>query len=138
MNDSIVPGALQALVSNDPERISAVFAEDAEWLSPPGNAVARALGAPHHMVGSAAIARFFTADLPRLFARDLGFSLLGVHTDGERATVEATVTATLPDGSPFSNAYCFVFELRDGLVHRVREYTDTARAHRLLAGEASP
>ncbi|GAA2097698.1 hypothetical protein GCM10009801_68270 [Streptomyces albiaxialis] len=134
----IVPRALQALVSKDPDRIAAVFTEDAEWLSPPGNAVALALGAPDHMVGRAAIARFFAADFPRLFARDLDVTFHGSHTDGERATVEVTVNATLADGTAFSNPYCFVFALRDGLVHRVREYTDTARGHRLIGGAAVP
>jgi len=135
MSDDTVSRALGALAGGDPEQISAVFTEDAEWLSPPGNATATALGATHHMVGRDAIARFFAEDFPRLFARDLDVAVHGSHTDGERATVEATVAATLPDGSRYANDYCFVFELRGGLVHRVREYTDTARGHRLVRGE---
>ncbi|GHE68951.1 hypothetical protein GCM10018785_41860 [Streptomyces longispororuber] len=46
------------------------------------------------------------------------------------------MTATLADGSPYSNDYCFVVELRNGLIHRVREYVDTARGHRLVFGPA--
>ncbi|MER5389021.1 nuclear transport factor 2 family protein [Saccharopolyspora sp. NPDC002686] len=71
MSRSIVEDAFQALASSDPDLISAVLAEDAEWLSPPGNATAVALGAPDHMVGRAAIVQFFAVDFPRLFARDL-------------------------------------------------------------------
>jgi uncharacterized protein len=136
MSLNVIQNAFQALASYDPDRISAVFTEDAEWLSPPGNATAVALEATHHMVGRKAIARFFSEDLPRLFARDLAVALHGLHTDGERVTVEATTTATLANGNPYSNDYCFVFELRDGLIHRVREYVDTARAHRMIFGEA--
>ncbi|MFB9904188.1 hypothetical protein [Allokutzneria oryzae] len=44
--------------------------------------------------------------------------------------------ATVADGSYYGNDYCFVFELRDGLVHRAREYVDTARGHRLVLAEA--
>ncbi|AQZ67120.1 unnamed protein product [[Actinomadura] parvosata subsp. kistnae] len=135
MSLDIIQNALQALASNDPDRVAAVLTEDAEWLSPPGNATAAALGATHHMVGRKAIVRFFTEDFPRLFARDVALSVHGFHTDGVRATTEATLSATLADGTPYSNDYCFVFELRGELIHRVREYVDTARGHRLVFGQ---
>ncbi|SDX05363.1 hypothetical protein SAMN05216215_100760 [Saccharopolyspora shandongensis] len=136
MSRSIIQNAFQALAGNDPEKISAVFTEDAEWLSPPGNATAVALGAPDHMVGREAIVRFFADDFPRLFARDVTVAFHGLHVDGERVVVEATMTATLANGNDYGNDYCFVFELRDGLIHRAREYADTARGHRMIFGEA--
>ncbi|KJY41271.1 ketosteroid isomerase [Streptomyces sp. NRRL B-1568] len=135
MTRSIIENAVQALASYDQDRISAVLTEDAEWLSPPGNAIAVAVGGTHHMVGRKAIVRFFAQDLPRLFARDSTVTVHGFHVDGERAVVEATMTATLANGNHYSNDYCFVFELRDGLIHRVREYVDTARGHRMVQGE---
>ncbi|WP_028923996.1 nuclear transport factor 2 family protein [Pseudonocardia acaciae] len=135
MTNGIVQDAFQALASNDPDQISSVFTEDAEWLSPPGNAVAVASGATHHMVGRKAIVRFFAEDFPRLFARDLDVTFHGSHGDGERVTVEATVSATLANGNHYGNDYCFVFELRDGLIHRAREYVDTARGHRMVFGD---
>lgn len=138
MSSDIIGAALQALASNDPERISAVLTEDAEWYSPPGNATAVALGVTHHMVGRAEIVRFFTADLPRMFAGGLDLSFRGAHSDGERATAEVRVAGTLADGNLFDCDYCFVFELRDGLIHRVREYVDTARAHRMVFGAEAP
>ncbi|MGK5628004.1 nuclear transport factor 2 family protein [Streptomyces sp. URMC 123] len=135
MSHDIIQNAFQALVSNDPDRISAVLTEDAEWLSPPGNATAVALGGTNHMVGREAIVRFFAQDFPRLYARDVAVTPRGVHVDGERVAVEAAMTATLANGNHYSNDYCFVFELRDGLIHRVREYTDTARGLRMVFGE---
>lgn len=135
MTHTIIQNAFQAFASNDPEQISAVLTEDAEWLSPPGNAVALALGGIHHMVGREAIVRFFAHDFPRLFTRDLALAFHGVHVGGERVTVEATMSATLSNGNPYSNDYCFVIELREGLVHRVREYVDTARGLRMVFGE---
>ncbi|MET9508145.1 nuclear transport factor 2 family protein [Streptomyces flavidovirens] len=136
MSHNIIQNAFEALASNDPDRISAVLTEDAEWLSPPGNAIAVALGATHHMVGRQAIVRFFAEDLPRLFVRDVAVSFHGSHTDGERVTVEATITATLAHENHYTNDYCFVFELRNELIHRVREYVDTARGHRMIFGKA--
>ncbi|MGW8554438.1 nuclear transport factor 2 family protein [Streptomyces tubercidicus] len=134
MSHEIIHNAFQALASNDPDRISAVLTEDAEWLSPPGNDTAVALGGINHMVGREAIVRFFAQDFPRLYARDVAVTFHGVHVDGERVAVEAAMTATLANGSHYSNDYCFVIQLQDGLIHRVREYADTVRGLRMVLG----
>ncbi|WP_308343469.1 nuclear transport factor 2 family protein [Streptomyces sp. MK37H] len=72
---------------------------------------------------------------PRFFVRDVAVTFHGFHADGDRAIVEETMTATLANGDHYANDYCFVFELRDGLIHRVREYMDTARGHRMVFDE---
>lgn len=136
MSLTIIDDAFKAFASADPDRIASVLTEDAEWLSPPGNAIAVALETTNHMIGRKAIVRFFAEELPSLFAHGLTVVPVGAHADGERATVEATVTATLSSGNHYANDYCFVFELRDGLVHRVREYVDTALGHRMVFGAA--
>ncbi len=133
---TIVENAWKAFASHDGERISAVFTEDAEWLAPPGNATAVALEGPSHLVGRKAIVQFLASDFPRLFVRDVTVTFHGFYADGNRVIVEETMTATLANGNHYANDYCFVFELRDGLIHRVREYMDTARAHRMVFGEA--
>jgi ketosteroid isomerase-like protein len=132
MSLSIVQDAFEAFASYHPDRISAVFTEDAEWLSPPGNATAVALDTTNHIVGRKAIVRFFAEEFPRLYVRDVALSFRGIHTDGERITVEATMAAILNNGNPYANDYCFVFELRNGLIHRAREYVDTAREHHMI------
>ncbi|WP_020498213.1 nuclear transport factor 2 family protein [Sciscionella marina] len=136
MTHDFVQQAFHAFAGGDPDRISAVLTEDAEWLSPPGNATAVALDRTNHMVGKAAISRFFTEDFPRLFARDLTVTVHRLHADDRSATVEATITANLVNGNHYANDYCFVIELRDGLVHRVREYVDTARGNRMVFAES--
>ncbi|NIJ14992.1 hypothetical protein FHU38_005400 [Saccharomonospora amisosensis] len=134
---AIVQAAWQAFASHDADRIAAVFTEDAEWLAPPGNATAIALDGPSHMVGREAIARFLAEDFLRLFVRDVAVTFHGLHADGDRVIVEETMTATLANGNHYTNDYCLVFELQDGLIHRVREYMDTARGHRMIFGEAT-
>ncbi|MEV4364382.1 hypothetical protein [Nonomuraea sp. NPDC049625] len=64
MSHDIIQNAFQALASNDPDRIAVVFTEDAEWLSPQGNATAVAPEASDHMVGRKAIVRFSAEDFP--------------------------------------------------------------------------
>ncbi|GHE68943.1 hypothetical protein GCM10018785_41850 [Streptomyces longispororuber] len=66
---SLIENAFRTLAGRDADRISAVLTEDAEWLSPPGNATAQALRVTHHLVGRDTIARFFAEDLPHLFER---------------------------------------------------------------------
>jgi uncharacterized protein len=67
--------------------------------------------------------------------RDVALTFQHFHADGEWGTVEATMAATLANGNHYINDYCFVLEFRDGLIHRVREYVDTARGHRMIFGE---
>lgn len=134
MSSKIIQDAFQALASSNPDRISAFLTEDAEWLSPPGNATAVALETTNHLIGREAIVGFFSEDFPRLFARDVDVTFHRFHTDDERVIVEATMTATLANGSHYSNDYCFVFELHDDLIHRAREYVDTCRGHRMVFG----
>jgi ketosteroid isomerase-like protein len=134
----IVQRAWRAFATRDPGRIAAFFDEDAQWPAPAGNATAVALGVTHHMVGREQIVRFLTIDFPRLFAEDVAVTLRGFHADGDVVVVEETMEATLSDGNRYTNDYCFVFELRDGLIHRVREYMDTARGARMVFAGRRP
>jgi ketosteroid isomerase-like protein len=128
----IVQRAWQAFATRDAERISAFFDEDAQWLAPAGNATAVALDVTHHMVGRERIVRFLTIDFPRLFADDVAVTFRGFHADGDVVVVEETMRAMLSNGNSYTNDYCFVFELHNGLIHRVREYMDTARGARMV------
>lgn len=136
-NRTIVQRAWKSFASHDPERIAAFFTQDAEWLAPEGNATAVALDAPSHMVGRDAITRFLAHDFPRLFVRDVVVDFRGFYGDGDRVVVEETMSATLANGNVYANDYCFVFEVQDGLICRVREYMDTARGHRDVFGGAA-
>ncbi|WP_051581631.1 nuclear transport factor 2 family protein [Pseudonocardia acaciae] len=136
-NRAVVQAAWRAFATHDAERIAAFFTEDAEWLAPAGNATAAALDGPSHMIGRDAIVRFLSRDFSRLFVRDVTVDFRGVYADGDRVVVEETMSATLVNGNAYSNDYCFVFELRDGLIRRVREYMDTARGHRDIFGDTT-
>lgn len=139
-NRDRVKAAWQAFASHDAAEIAPFFTTDAEWLAPAGNATAVALDAPSHMVGRDAITHFLADDFGRLFVRDVAVDFRGFYADGDRVIVEETMSATLANGNSYTNDYCFVFELRDGFIHRVREYMDTARGHRdvFAGGPASP
>lgn len=71
----------------------------------------------------------FAAILARLHAQTTD----GIHivpglvmTKGDRVMVEATTVSPLKDGRTYDNRYVFLVEIRDGLIHGVREYSDSA------------
>ncbi len=129
----VVLAAWQALASRDPARIAAMFAADAEWIAPNGNATAVALNGPSRMIGRDQIAKSLGSDIWKLFAADVKVEFRGVYADGDIVVVvEHRMQATLANGSAYDNDYCFVFEVENGLIRRVREYMDTAKGQRMI------
>lgn len=52
--------------------------------------------------------------------------------DGDFVVVEANGRNTTRTGKDYSNTYCFVIRLADGLIREVTEYMDTALVERAL------
>jgi len=115
-----------------------VLTEDAEWLAPPGNATAVALGGSAHMVGAGAIADFIARDFGRLFVRDVAIAVSGVFAEGNIVVFEQRFSATVVNGRAYDNLYCFVFDMVGGRAHRIREYMDTARGFQMMFGDEAP
>ncbi|MGO4617446.1 nuclear transport factor 2 family protein [Nocardia sp. 2YAB30] len=129
----LVLQAWREFATQDPARIAAVFTPDAEWLAPPDNPTARALDGTNHLVGRDRIVRFLTIEFPAVFVADRKVDFTAVTAEGARVVVEERMRATLMNGNHYDNNYCFIFELEDGLIHRVREYMDTRRAEEMFA-----
>lgn len=125
-NRAAVLRAWEAFASRRAERVAEVFTVDAEWLAPPENATAHAIGGEYHLVGRDRIVRFLTEEFPAVFT-DVTVEFRSVVAEGDVVVVEERMRATLASGRPYDNDYCFVFEVQDGRIHRVREYMDTRR-----------
>jgi uncharacterized protein len=125
--------AWEAFASRDPDRVRAVFAPDAEWLAPPGNATALAIGGTHHLAGRDRIVHFLTCEFGTVFVASISIDFRGFYADGDTVVVEARMQATLAHGGHYDNDYCFIFELENRLIKRVREYMDTQRGARWFA-----
>lgn len=119
--------------SRDAGRIAALFTEDAEWHAPADNATALALRGPHHLVGRERIAYFLAQEMHTLFSQ-IEVEIRGVYADGDTVIIEERFRAQLASGKPYENEYCFVFELADRRIRRVREYMDTQRGKQLIFG----
>jgi len=130
-----VAAAWAAFGSRDRDRIRAVLAPDAEWLAPPGNATAMAIDGISHLVGRDRIVRFLSQEFGTVFVADVALDISGIFADGDVVITEARLRGTLAHGGHYDNDYCFIFELRDGLIHRVREYMDTRRGAAWFAAE---
>lgn len=130
----VVKEAWRAFASRDPSRIAAVFTEQVEWVAPEGNATARALDHPSHMIGREAVVRFLTVEFPKLFVSDISIEFKGLYAEGNTVILEERMRATLAGGRPYDNDYCFVFTLAGDRISFVREYMDTARGARCIFG----
>jgi ketosteroid isomerase-like protein len=126
----------KAFASRNPVEIAAMFTDDAEWFAPPGNATAMALNATKHVMGKADIVQFIAFDFGKLFTRDVELDFKGFYGDGDIVVVEHRLRATLPNGAPYDNDYCFVLEMENGRIRRMREYMDTAKGHRMIFAAA--
>ena len=126
----------KAFASRDPVEIAAMFTEDAEWFAPPGNATAMALNATKPVMGKADIVQFIAFEFGKLFTNDVKLDFKGVYGDGDIVVVEHRLQATLANGAPYDNDYCFVLEMENGRIRRMREYMDTAKGHRMIFAAA--
>ena len=133
-NKKAVIAAWHAFRTRDPTKIAAAFTEDAEWLAPAHNATAVALDGPWHIVGKDQIARMFATEVRKLFVADVAAEFHGFYADGNIVVIEQRLRATLANGNAYDNDYCFVLELENGLIRRVREYMDTAKGNRMVFG----
>jgi uncharacterized protein len=139
-NKQLVMKAWREFATRDPDRVRAVFTPDAEWLAPPRNATALALDGTHHLVGRERIVRFLTSEFGSVFVADVTIDFRGIYADGDSDTViiEERMRATLANGGHYDNDYCFIFELKDGRIRRVREYMDTQRGAEMFATPSAP
>jgi uncharacterized protein len=127
-----------AFKSRDRDQIRQVLTEDVEWIAPPNNATAVALGVTDHMIGQDAIADFLLNDLPKLFNNGIAIEHITVTVEGERVIFEQMQTAILVNGRHYKNAYMFVFEMKGDRVRRIREYMDTWNGYRMMFGDDQP
>lgn len=127
-----------AFKSRDRDRIASVLTDDVEWIAPPGNATAAALGVTNHMIGPNAIADFIIDDMPRLFSNGIQFEPISVTAEGNLVVFEQVQSAVLSNGRSYRNIYVFIFEMAGSKARRIREYMDTLNGSRMVFGEAEP
>jgi ketosteroid isomerase-like protein len=136
-----------AYSTGDAERISGLLHDEVVWTAPAGNAtqVALGLGRPEDVgppcgandLDRDAIVAFMAYNFARFFG-GVDNNFRTVVAEGEVVVVEHRLSATLPNGRSYVNDYCFVYEVRNSKVRRIREYMDTRGGWAQVFGEDEP
>ena len=136
-----------AYASGDAEQIRAMLHDDVVWTAPAGNATQVALGlgraedagAPRgeNDLSRDLIVTFMAHNFARLFG-GVENKFRTIVAEGDVVVVEHRLSATLPNGRTYVNDYCFVYEVRDDTVWRIREYMDTRGGWAQVFGEGEP
>ena len=129
----VVRRYLDALVAGDLDAIRDSFAEDATWT------IFGELPIAGPWIGRDRIVDdFLTTVGGSLYEPgSVSFAFPTLVADGPVVALEWRVNARTADGAEYANAYCGIFEVRDGRIARVREYLDTAYAERVLFAPAA-
>lgn len=134
-NKQLVFDMWKAFRTRSREQIRPYLAPDIQWIAPPGNATALALGKPSGFTDRESLLDFICDDFGRLFARDVSVEIRSALCEGDVVIMEQAFSAKLYDGRPYQNSYVFAFEVRDGQVRQIREYMDTASGFRQIFGD---
>jgi ketosteroid isomerase-like protein len=67
-----------------------------------------------------------------MFPSGIRFEITGMTVDGERVAVEAESDGIHASGKRYHNQYHFLVIIRDGKIHRLKEYMDTMHAKQVL------
>jgi len=95
--------------------------DNVSWLVP-GNAP----GVSGLKKGKDEILKFMSG-VGAVFPEGLKSEFRRIYCDGDTVIVELTNRGKVSNGKQYENEYCFVFELENGKVRRIREYVDTQK-----------
>jgi len=98
----------------------AMLAPDARWWIPGHPQEFPAAG----WADKATVERRLAANL-KLLPHGIEIIVGDMTAEGDRVAVEAESKAKLVDGTLYHNRYHFLFVVRDGRIHAVKEYLDT-------------
>ncbi|MGH7878775.1 MAG: nuclear transport factor 2 family protein [Candidatus Binataceae bacterium] len=123
-NKKVVMGLFEAINSGNGPALMGLLADSATWW---------VLGT-FPLSGTKTKAQFgeLMGSLGTKIDGGLRVTPLGVTAEGDRVAVEAESYAKMKNGKTYQNKYHFLFQVRDGKVHQVKEYIDTMHANDVL------
>jgi uncharacterized protein len=127
-NKEMVKATWLAFASGDIKTAFGNMADNVSWLVP-GNVP----GTSGVKRGKDEILKF-VAGLGSVFPEGLQTEITRAHASNDAVILELTNRGKVSNGKFYENEYCFVFELENGKIRRIREYVDTQKAKELLFG----
>jgi len=125
-NKELVKNTWTAFAKGDIKTAFANMADNVSWLVP-GNT----LGVSGVKRGKDEILKFMSG-IGDVFPEGMHSQITRAYADGDTVILELTNKAKVKNGKSYENEYCFVFELENGKIRRIREYTDTQKAADIL------
>ena len=123
---------LDALTAGDLAAVADSFAEDATWF------IHGTMPLAGTKQGRGAIMEFLTSAGSLYQPGTQSFSFGEITAEADRAVLEWRVRGIASaTGRDYDNAYCGVFQVRDGQITEVREYLDSLHAARVLFPDAA-
>lgn len=125
-NKELVTKTWSAFGSGDLKTAFANMSDNVSWL------------VPGSMPGVSGLKRGkdeitkFVSGIGTTFPEGLKSEFRKVYCDGDTVVVELTNRGKTARGKQYENEYCFIFEIEDGKIRRIREYVDTQKAKELL------
>lgn len=126
-NKEIVRKYFEAVNKGDSETVVGTFADDCVWWVPPGSDMAGTYEGKEAVLGlfGQGVA-LYDPNTP------LKVEIQELVADGDKVAAQVVISAKTAKGKPYKNHYHFAFRLRNGQFVHVKEYVDTAYAHRVL------
>ncbi len=105
------------------EAALAMLAPDSQWWLPGHKDEFPAAG----WVDKATVEKRLASNL-KLLPHGLEITTGAITAEDDRVAIESESKATLVNGATYHNRYHFLFVVRDGRIHAVKEYLDTLHA----------
>ena len=116
------------LVKGDVEGALRNFTDDVEWWI-----CGNLSGTSGTRKGKQDIRNWFSSG-PSVFPNGLTSEVRYSHVDGDIVVAEIRNRGEVANGKVYDNYYCFVFALKDGKIHRIREYVDLLTLTEAMSG----
>ena len=120
-NEEIVRTFFRNLSSGDLETVRPMWHKDGEWEV----MVTGIPGVGTHKGRDVIIDEFLTPVRGMFKPGDPKIRIKTLFGKGDLVACETHTTGTFMDGRPYDNQYCWVLEIRDGLILKLREYMDS-------------
>jgi len=108
--------------ASDGAAVAALLTDDVRWWVPQS---AAAQGIPRPVVGREQLIESFWGTV-RYRPGTRSWTIERLITGGDCVAAQATLTATMAGGAPYTNQYVYVFRFEGSQIAEVWEYLDTA------------
>ena len=127
-NMELVTRTWQSVAKGDADAALANMSDQISWVIPGHLANVSGLKRGKDEV------RKFIAGIKTAFPQGLASEIRKVHGAGDTVIVELTNRGKAANGKDYENEYCFVFEIENNKIRRIREYVDLLTVKETLMG----